>query len=220
MRHRSYVYLLVLLVPLVALIGGLANDVTARGHVLDESTGDPVSGAQVIYGIRIFLTGADGAYVLDHLPRGAHIAVQRRGYDPSSGDTSTGDITLHPFALTLQVNEAGGGDPPKGVPKAEIRLGDGRVGGPGTDDGSVVAAPYPLIGATLLVCAPDHDTATIEARGGAASPRIVTLPKGSQGCPPLPMPSPSAAPSGVPLPGASPSLAPSPAPSPAPSKSP
>ena len=213
MRHRHYVYLLVLLIPLVTLFGGLANDVTARGRVLDESTGDPVSGAQVSYGIRIALTAEDGTYTLDHLPRGARFAVQRRGYDPGSGDASTAELKLHPFSLALQVNEADSGDPPKGVAKPEIRLGESRVGGPGTDNGSVVAAPYPQIGSTLVVCAPLHDTQTIEARGGGASPRVVTLAKGTQGCPPLPTPSKAPAPSGSPLPSASPSATPSPAPS-------
>ncbi|HEX9494256.1 MAG TPA: carboxypeptidase regulatory-like domain-containing protein [Candidatus Limnocylindria bacterium] len=211
MRHRNYVYLLVLLIPAVALVGGWLNDATAQGRVLDESTGDPVAGAQLIYGIRVTLTNADGTYTVEHLPRTARLAIQSRGYDPGTADLTTSEVKLHPFSLSLQVNEANSGDPPKGVAKPEIRSGDTRVGGPGTDNGSVVAAPYPPIGATLLVCAPDHDTATIEARGGASSPRVVTLTKGSQGCPPLPTPSPapSASPSGTPLPTGSPSPTPS-----------
>src|SRR5947209_2961374 len=88
MRHRNYVYLLVLLVPAVALIGGWLNDATASGRVTDESTGDPVAGAQVIYGIRIVLTDADGRYVLEHLPRGSRYSIQSRGYDPGTGDAS------------------------------------------------------------------------------------------------------------------------------------
>lgn len=208
MRHRNYVYLLVLLIPAVTLIGGWLNDATAQGRVLDESTGEPVAGAQVIYGIRVTLTNADGTYTVDHLPRTARLAIQSRGYDPGTADLATSEVQLHPFSLSLQVNEANSGDPAKGVAKAEIRNGEARVGGPGTDNGSVVAAPYPPIGAKLLVCAPDHDTATIEARGGAASPRIVTLTKGSQGCPPLPTP-PAPSPSGTPLPTAPPSPSPS-----------
>jgi len=42
-------------------------------------------------------------------------------------------VTLHPFALSIQVNEVDSGDPPKAVTKAEIRQGDARLGGPGTD---------------------------------------------------------------------------------------
>src|SRR6266545_1994759 len=141
MRHRNYVYLLVLLVPLLTLVGGWLNDSSARGRVTDESTGDPVAGAQVIYGIRIVLTDADGRYVFEHLPRGARYSIQARGYDPSSGDATTTDVVLHPFALSLQVNERDSGDPAKPVAKPEIRLGDTRVGGPGTESGSVVAAP-------------------------------------------------------------------------------
>src|SRR6266516_6662619 len=131
MRHRNYVYLLVLLIPAVALIGGWLNDATASGRVTDESTGDPVAGAQVIYGIRIALTDADGRYVLEHLPRGAKYSIQSRGYDPGAGDTTTTEVILHPFALALQVNETDSGDPPKPVAKPEIREGDARVGGPG-----------------------------------------------------------------------------------------
>ena len=224
MRHRNYAYVLVVLVAAVTLIGGALNDVTARGRVLDESTGDPIAGAQVVYGIRVVLTDADGNYVLDHLPRGARFSIQPRGYDPATGDTSTTEVKLHPFALSLQVNERDSGDPPKPVAKPEIRQGDTRVGGPGTDDGSVVAAPYPQIGSQLLVCAPDHDTLTIEARGGAATPRVVQLTRGVQGCPPLPTPSPTSAPSpsGSPAPSASPaaSASPSPTATPSPTASP
>ena len=216
MRHRNYVYLLVLLVPVVALVGGWLNDSTARGRVVDESNGDPVAGVQVIYGIRVALTAADGTYVVEHLPRGAYLAVQARGYDSASADTTTAEVTLHPFSMSLQVNEVDSGDPPKPVAKPEIRLGDTRVGGPGTDNGSVVAAPYPQIGASLLVCAPDHDTKVIDARGGAATPRVVTLTRGVQGCPALPTPSPTPSPS----PTIAPSATPSPAATPSPSKSP
>jgi len=217
MRHRNYAYVLVALVAVVTLIGGAFNDVTARGRVLDESTGDPIAGAQVVYGIRIVLTDADGSYVLDHLPRGARFSIQPRGYDPATADASTTEVRLHPFALTLQVNERDSGDPPKPVAKPEIRQGDTRVGGPGTDSGSVVAAPYPQIGSQLLVCAPDHDTLTIEARGGAATPRVVLLTRGVQGCPPLPTPSPTPSPSGSLSPSGSPAPTASPSPSATPS---
>jgi len=218
MRHRSYVYLLVLLIPTVALIGGWLNDTTARGRVLDESTGGPVAGAQVIYGIRVTPTNADGTYVVEHLPRGARLVVQSRGYDPGTADPTTAEVVLHPFSLALQVNEGDSGDPPKGVPKPEIRLGQTRVGGPGTDNGSVVAAPYPSIGASLLVCAPDHDSKIIEARGGAASPIVVSLTRGVQGCPalPTPAPTPSPSPTGSPVPTASSVPTASPSPSKAP----
>ena len=220
MRHRNYVYLLVLLVPVLALIGGWFNDVTARGRVVDESSGDPIAGAQVIYGIRVQLTGADGTYTVEHLPRGARLVIQDRGYDPGNVDaTATGDVSLHPFSMSLQVNEAGTEASPKPVPSAEIRKGDTRVGGPGTDTGSVVAAPYPEIGSQLLVCAPNHDTLTIEARGGAATPRVVALPTGSAGCPPLPTPSPTPSPSPTSAPSATPSPT-APAPSASPSASP
>lgn len=218
MRHRQYAFLLVALVAVVTLVGGAFNDVTARGRVLDESSGDPIARVQVTYGIRSVFTDTDGAYVLDHLPRGAKFSIQSRGYDPVSGDPATTEVKLHPFAMSLQVNEKDSGDPPKGVAKPEIRLGDARLGGPGTDNGSVVAAPYPQLGSQLLICAPGHDTATIPSRGGAASPVIVTLAKGTQGCPALPTPAPTSAPSpsGSPLPTGS--AAPSPTPSP--SKSP
>ncbi|MEA2662758.1 MAG: CarboxypepD reg-like domain, partial [Chloroflexota bacterium] len=210
MRHRSYVYVLVLLVAVVTLIGGLFNDVTARGRILDESTGDPLPGAQVVYGSRTVVAGPDGSFVLEHLPRGARYAVQARGFDPGSGDTATTEVKLHPFSLSLQVNEKDSGDPPQPVAKPEIRQGDTRVGGPGTDTGSVVAAPYPSIGSQLLVCAPDHDTATIEARGGAATPRVVVLAKGTQGCPPLPTPAPTPTPSPSPSTSPAPSATPTP----------
>ena len=220
MRHRNYVYLLVLLVPVLALVGGWLNDVTARGRVVDESSGDPIQGAQVIYGIRVVLTGADGTYVVEHLPRGARLVIQDRGYDNGNVDaTASGDVTMHPFSMSLQVNEAGTEASPKPVPSAEIRQGDTRVGGPGTESGSVVAAPYPQIGSQLLVCAPNYDTLNIEARGGAATPRVVALKPGTAGCPPLPTPSPTPSPSPTAAPSATPSPA-APAPSPSPSKSP
>lgn len=216
MRHRNYGYLLVLLVPAVTLIGGWLNDTTASGRVLDESTGDPIAHVLVTYGIRSVFTASDGVYVLEHLPRGAKFSIQTRGYDPVSADTATAEVKLHPFAMTLQVNEKDSGDPPKGVAKPEIRQGDARLGGPGTDSGSVVAAPYPQLGSQLLICAPGHDTVTIPARGGAATPVVMTLAKGTQGCPALPSPSPAPAPSRSPLP----TVAPSASPTPAPSKSP
>ena len=218
MRHRYYVYLLVLLIPAVTLIGGWLNDTTARGRVLDESTGDPIARVLVTYGIRSVFTDTDGLYVLDHLPRGAKFSIQSRGYDPVSGDIATTEVKLHPFAMSVQVNEMDSGDPPKGVAKPEIRQGAARLGGPGTDNGSVVAAPYPQVGSQLLICAAGHDTVTIPARGGAASPVVVALAKGTQGCPALPSPSPipGPSPSGNPLPTASPV----PPPTPSPSKSP
>jgi hypothetical protein len=122
--------------------------------------------------------------------------------------------------MSLQVNEVDSGDPAKPVPQPEIRQGDTRVGGPGTDAGSVVAAPYPPIGSSLLICAPNHDTLTIEARGGAATPRVVALTRGVQGCPPLPTPSPTPSPS--PTASGAPAVSPTPppAPTPSPSKSP
>lgn len=213
MRHRNYVYLLVLLVPLLTVVGGWLNDTNAHGRIVDESTGDPVSGVEVTYGIRSVHTGDDGTYTIEHLPRNARIAFRARGYDPLSVDAATTEVKLHPFALSLQVNEIDSGDPPKGVPKPEIRQGDTRIGGPGTDTGSVVTAPYPSIGSQVLICAPDHDTLTIEARGGAATPRVVSLTRGVQGCPPLPSPSPTPTPSGGPSPTPSPSAAPTPSPS-------
>lgn len=216
MRHRHYAFLLVALVAVVTLIGGAFNDVSARGRVLDESTGDPIAHVQVTYGIRSVFTDTDGGYVLDHLPRGAKFSIQSRGYDPVSADPATTEVQLHPFAMSLQVNETDSGDPPKPVAKPEIRQGDARLGGPGTDTGSVVAAPYPQIGSQLLICAPAHDTATIPARGGAASPVVVTLAKGAQGCPALPTPAPAPAPSGTPPPTGSGA----PSPTPSPSKSP
>jgi hypothetical protein len=110
---------------------------------------------------------------------------------------------------------------PKPVPSAEIRQGDTRVGGPGTESGSVVAVPYPEIGSQLLVCAPNHDGQTIEARGGAATPRVVALKPGTAGCPPLPTPPAAPAPSATIAPSATPSpAAPAPSPSPSPTASP
>lgn len=220
MRHRNYVYLLVLLVPVLALIGGLFNDTSAHGRILDETTGEGVAGVQVIYGIRVVLTAADGTYTVDHLPRAARLAIQTRGYDPATADVTTSEVKLHPFAMSLQVNEADSGASPKPVAKAEIRQGDTRVGGPGTDAGSVVAAPYPAVGSSLLICAPDHDTLTIEARGGAATPRVVALTRGVQGCPPLPSPSPTPTP--LPTASSAPTVSPTPppAPTPSPTKSP
>ena len=154
MRHRHYVFLLVALVAVITVIGGLFNDVTARGRVLDESSGDPLAHVQVTYGIRSVFTDTDGMYVLDHLPRGAKFSIQSRGYDPVSADPATAEVKLHPFAMSLQVNEKDSGAPAAGVAKPEIRQGDARLGGPGTDNGSVVAAPYPQISSSLLICAP------------------------------------------------------------------
>jgi hypothetical protein len=219
MRHRNYVYLLVLVVLAVTLVGGLLNDTTARGRVLDESTGDPITQALVTYGIRSVYTDTGGAFALEHLPRGARFTVQLRGYEPASAEAERTEIKLHPFSMSLTVTEKDSGDPAKPVAKPEIRQGDARLGGPGTDTGSVVAAPYPQIGSQLLVCAPGFDTTTIAARGGAASPLPVALPKGTAGCPPLPTPSSTPTPSGTPLPTGTPLQTASPTP-PAPSKSP
>src|SRR5258708_30262205 len=145
MRHRNYVYLLVLLIPAVTLVGGWLNDATAQGRVLDESTGDPVVGAQVIYGIRVTLTNADGTYTVEHLPRTARLAIQSRGYNPGTADLTTSGVKLHPFSLSLQVNEANSGDPPKRPANPEIRSGATRAGGPATENAAGLAPPAPPI---------------------------------------------------------------------------
>src|SRR5258708_11519460 len=115
MRHRNYVYLLVLLSPADTLVGGWLNDATAQGRVLDESTGDPVVGAQVIYGIRGTLTNADGTYTVEHLPRTARLAIQSRGYDPRTADLTTSEVQLHPSSPSLHRNEPNSRRPPTGV---------------------------------------------------------------------------------------------------------
>jgi len=207
LQHRYAPALPVVALFVTMLVGGLLNSVDAHGVVQDLSTGAPVGGAEVTFGSRNTVTGPDGSYAMGNLPRGARLSSQPRGYGKGSAPADGSVLELPPLTLSLLVVREGS-DPQVGVPSPEVRRGD-RVLGKGTVSGSVVVAPYPEVGATLLICAAGYESREIQARGITQE---VPLKPGGAGCPPLPSPSPLPT-----APGQSPQPPPSPAPSPSPS---
>ncbi len=205
MRHRHFVALPFVVLLIATVAGGWLNTVDARGHVIDDSTGQPVAGVSITYGQNKGAVSAeDGAYEITGLPRGARLRTRMAGYQPQNPPAEATEIRLVPGTLTLQVNEEGSTD--TRVPGVEVRQGD-KVLTKCTAEpcGQLVITTIDIVGQKALVCAPDHESAEIELRGVT---KIMTLKKqAGAGCPALPSPSPS------------PSLSPSPAPSPSPTPS-
>jgi len=203
LRFRYLVFVPFFVLLFGTWLGGyFLNTTEAHGVVVDASTGQPVKDITVSFGTRQDATDESGSYDLYNLPRDARIAVKPRfSYADQTVSTDTTRVELTPITLNLQVNKKGSGDatasppvPPLGVDKPEVRQND-KVLGTGTDTGSVVVVPYPVVGSKLLVCAAGYSSTEIEARG---IQQTVELEFGGTGCPPLPSPSPSGSPSASP----------------------
>jgi hypothetical protein len=212
LRFRYLVFLPFALLLAGTWLGGFfLNTVDAGAVVVDSSTGEPVSGVVVAFGDRHTTTDAEGRYALTNLPRGARILITPPfSYSDQTVDPSVTRVELAPSSMNITVLERNV-VPAQPVKSAQVRQGD-KLLGTGSDSGAIVVAPYPEVGSKLLVCAPDHRSQEIEARGTQINVGLVS---GGDGCPPLPSPSPSGSPSPTPSPSG-----PAPTASPAPSSTP
>jgi hypothetical protein len=215
-RHRVVSLAPIVLLGLATLIGGWLNGIDMRGHVVDDSTSDPVGiagAARIIHGSRSMTADpSTGVFTFPNLPRESRVSVDAPGYLRTGVPTTQEEVRLSPLSFTIQVNEAG--DPNKHIGKAEIRQGTTllRVT---NDSGNIVISPYPGLDAKLLICATGYDQKEITIRGVIGT---FELTPGKNECPPLPTPTPSPSPSASP--GASPGASPSPSVSPSPTASP
>ena len=202
MRHYSYIAAPFVLGLVVVLVGGQLNTVNANGHVIDDSTGQPVAGVTISYGkTRAALSASDGAYVFGNLPRDARLTTRMPGYQPANVSAADPEIRLKPGTLTVQVNEEGTDE--KRVPNPEARQGD-RVLAKGTESGNMVITVIDTYGQKALTCASGYASKEIDLKGVTL---VIALGKQEgAGCPALPSPSPSASPrpSSSPTPGGSP----------------
>lgn len=214
-RFRYLVFLPYATLLLGTWVGGyFLNTVEARAVVVDSSTGDPVAGVPVAFGQRRTKTDAQGRYEVLDLPRGARLNVlPSTAYGDQTVTTDVTKVELAPSTLTVTVIQRNV-LPETPVKKPEARQDD-KLLASGTEAGTLVIAPYPVVGSKVLICAPDYRSQEIEARGTELTVGLVI---GGTGCPPLPTPSPSPSPSPSASPAASPS--PSAAPTPSPSGSP
>jgi len=206
MRHRYFLGVPFLLLFAVTLVGGQINRVDAQGVVIDTSTEQPVAGVSITYGAnRGAVSDDQGRYLIQNLPRDAHLKTNKPGYPPVVVAATDSQINLTPGTLTLQVNEEGTTD--TRVPATEVRLGDKLLTKCTADPcGQLVIdlTTNNIVGQKALVCAPNHDSKEIDLKGVTL---ITTLTKREGvNCPPLPTPSPSP----TPLPTASPSPSPPP----------
>lgn len=216
LRHRYLVFAPFLVLLLGTWMGGyFLNSVTARGAVIDDTTGGPVGVIVVTYGQRQYATGDDSRYEIVDLPRGAVLTAQKAGYGRGSASAEASELRLTPFTLTFQVWQEGS-DPKAGVPKPELWQGTTNLG-KGTDSGSVVSVPYPDRAKQVLVCALGYDAKSVDAKGVTMEVFLHKNPDDPNAkCPTAPTPSPTASPSG----SAAPSGSPAPSPSPSPTKTP
>ncbi len=90
-----------------------ADRVTLTGSVVDEATGEPLTGAHVFIAASMMGTATDtrGRFVIDHVPTGAHrLYVSMLGYEAASQDTllrkAQGSYAFS-FRLTPMVVELG-----------------------------------------------------------------------------------------------------------------
>jgi len=201
LRHRYAVALPFALLLLTTLVGGQLNSLDARGVVVDDTTGLPVAGVPVTYGVRTVVSGADGSYLMPALPRGARVSAQRAGYSRSTAPAEASELRLLPLTITFEISEEGA-EPPKKVPFPEARQ-QGKTLGRGTQSGSMVVGPYPTRDTPVLICAEGYESKEVLAKGVLLE---LTLKPGGRGCPALPSPSPTVSPSpgGSPAPPSSP----------------
>lgn len=189
------------LVALIAVTGGRINSVDARGRVLDDTDGSPIVGISVSVGARSTVTDADGAYFLPNLPRNARLTAQKAGYSRVTAPPDATVIRLVPLTITFEVKDEATGkgiDTPEARQPADVRVGQGSA------SGEMVVGPYPARDRPVIICAKDHESKEVFAKGVLMD---VLLRAGGTGCPPLP-----ASPPPAQVPSPSPSVPPKPSP--------
>jgi hypothetical protein len=191
---------------LAILIGGWLNGVDMRGHVVDDTTNDPVGTAgpaRITHGGRTMTADpSTGAFVFPDLPRESKVGVDAPGYLRTGVPTTQDEIRLSPLSFTIYVNEPG--DPKKPIAGADIRQGTTSFGVTNAG-GNLVVSPYPGKDAKLLICAKGHDMKEVAVHGVIGTFEISP---GTNECPPLPTPTPPPSPSPTPSPSTSPSPSP------------
>ena len=195
------------LVSLVMLSGGLFNSVNAHGRVVDDTDNSPVPNIAVYYGSRVVVSGKDGSYAMNDLPRGASLVAQNPGYARSSTSPESTELRLVPLTITFEVKDAATG---KGINMPEARQPATVRVGQGTNSGEMVVGPYPNRDQPVIICAKDYQSKDVMARGVLMT---VELEPGGTGCPPLPSSPPPAQVTPSPSASAPPSTTPAPSPS-------
>jgi hypothetical protein len=180
------------LLALATVIGGWLNGVEMRGHVVDDSTNEPVGTAgvaRISHGARtVTADPSTGTFTFPDLPRESKVGVDANGYLRTGVPTTQEEIRLSPLSYTIYVNAAG--DPTKHIANADIRQGTTDLGMT-NDGGNLVISPYPGKDAKLLICADGYDQKEVTVRGVLA---VFEVTPGTNACPPLPTPTPSPSP--------------------------
>ncbi len=190
---------------LVTVIGGyFFNTVHARGTVVSDATGQPIGssgGGFVVYGVRKYTLGDDGAFDLPDLPRGARLSALVPGYTRKEFDASDTEVRLTVGVVNFNVTDV---DTAAFIPKPEARTTDGKTSlGVGTETGSI-AVPQPP--SDILICTKDYAAQTVRIVQPVIEVKLKRTPGAD--CPPL------AAPTPTPRPTASPSVSPTATPAP------
>lgn len=209
--HRYALFAPFTLILVIMLLGGVVNRVDAHGRIIDDTTNEPIADMTISYGSRSTLTGADGRFVMDNLPRGATLVTSHRYYGRNGFAADRAELRLVPLTITYEVHDSATG---KGVDTPEARQPADVQVGRGTNSGEMVVAPYPARDVPLLICAKNYKSIEVQPKGNLQNVDL-TFAEG-QGCPPLKTPAPTPAPSITPIPSSSaaPSSGPSPSPTP------
>ncbi len=223
-RHRHALALPFVVLALVALVGGIANSMDARGRVIDEVTGDPVPNTTIAHGNRAVLSDAQGEFVLEDVPRTSKLSVRPpSGYQLMTVLTvDAEEIVLNPLSLTIYAFDEAKDRETGPVPNPQARnVENTEILGTGNASGQIIVAPHPATDEgenrrQIVVCGEGFEPKEIEAEGVLVE---VGLKAGGTGCPPLPTPTPDPIATPTPEPTASPADA-SPEPSPVPTPSP
>ena len=214
--HRRALAVPFALLFLGTFVGGQLNRVDAHGRVVDDTNSSPVPDVTVSFGSRATVTGADGRYELDNLPRGARLDTQQRYYGRHAVPAEQTELRIEPLTITFEVHDAA---TDKGVDTPEARQPDDTQIGKGTNSGEMVVGPYPARDKPVLICAKNYVSAQVTAQGYLMTVKLTA--KDGADCPPLKSPPPPAqVPSPSPSASGSPGASAAPSPSPRPSGSP
>ena len=206
--HRRALVVPFLVLLLGTFIGGQLNRVDARAQIIDDTNGSPIPDVTVTYGSRATVTGADGRFEIDNLPRGARLDTQHRYYGRHALPADQTELRIEPLTITFEVHDKA---TDKGIDTPEARQPDDTQIGKGSASGVMVVGPYPDRSKPVLICAKNYKslqvtpagyqmTVQLEAQDGADCPPLKSPPPV-----PSPTPGPSPSGSGSPAPSASPS---------------